>query len=133
MSNNPPEKPPPDILVAGNKILRNLDITQKVLDNLFDKNGALKFDKDVPANISQAIPTPQPTTRRRSHFTHPQLGGPHFPGLLQSTNLDTKEPFHQSHQNNPSAGSTPKPPAGRSPQSLSKLPPREANQNMRCS
>jgi hypothetical protein len=125
MSNDPPEKPPPHILAAGNKILRNLDITQKALDDLFDKNGALKFEEDVPANISQAIPTPQPTTRRRLHFTPPQLGGPHFPGLLQLTNLDTKEPFHQSHQNNPLAGSTPRPPAVRSPQSLRILPPHE--------
>jgi hypothetical protein len=124
MSNNPP-KPPPHILAAGNEILRNLDITQKANDDLFNKNGALKFDKDVPANILQAIPISQPMTRGRLHFTPPQLGGPHFPGLSQSTNLDTKEPFHQSHQNNPLAGSTPKPPAGRSPQSLRKLPPRE--------
>jgi hypothetical protein len=101
MSNDPQEKPPPHILAAGDEILRNLDITQKALNDLFDKNGALKFNEDVPANVSQAIPTPQPTTRRRSHFTPPPLGGPHFPGLSQSTNLDTKEPFHQSHRNNP--------------------------------
>jgi hypothetical protein len=125
MSNDPPEKPPPHILAAGDEILRDLDITQKALDDLFNENGALKFNEDVPANILQAIPTPQPMTRRRLHFTPPQLGRPHFPGLLQSTNLDTKEPFHQSHRNNPPAGSTPKPPAGRSPQSLCKSPPRE--------
>jgi hypothetical protein len=41
MSNNPPEKPPPHILAAGYKILRNLDIMQKALNNLIDKNGAL--------------------------------------------------------------------------------------------
>jgi hypothetical protein len=125
MSNDPPEKPPPHILAAGNKILHNLDITQKALDDLFNKNGALKFDKDVYANILQAILTPQPTMRRRPHFTPPQLGRPHFPSLSQLTNLDTKEPFHQSHQNNPPAGSTPKPLAGRSPQSLCKSPPHE--------
>ncbi len=100
VSNNPPEKPPPHILVAGDKILRNLDIMQKVLNDLFNKNGPLKFDEDVPAIILQTIPTPQPTTKQRLHFTPPQLGGPHSPGLSQSTNLDTKEPFHQSHRNN---------------------------------
>jgi hypothetical protein len=57
MSNDPPEKLPPHILAAGNKILRGLDITQKALDNLFNKNGALEFDEDVPANIPQAIST----------------------------------------------------------------------------
>ena len=58
MSNDPPEKPPPHILAAGDEILRDLDITQKALDDLFDKNRALKFDEDVRANTSQAIPTP---------------------------------------------------------------------------
>jgi hypothetical protein len=59
------------LLAAGDKILRNLDITQKVLNDLFNKNGALKINEDVPANILQAISTPQPTPRRRSHFTPP--------------------------------------------------------------
>ena len=44
-------------------------------------------------------------------------------------NLDTKEPFHQSHRNNTPAGSTPKPPTGKSPQSLRKLPHCEFKSN----
>jgi hypothetical protein len=106
MSNNSPKKPPPHILAAGDAILRDLDLSQKALDDLFDKNGALNFDEDVTANILQAMPTPQPASRRRLHFTPPQLGGPHFPDHSQSTNL-------------------PKPPAGRSPQPQRKSPPRE--------
>ena len=74
MSNNPPKKLPPHILAAGDTILCDLDLLQKALDDLFDKNGALNFDKDVTANISQAMPTPQPASRRRSHFTPPPPG-----------------------------------------------------------
>jgi hypothetical protein len=44
MSKDPLEKPPPHILAVGDKILRDLDITQKALDDLFNKNRALKFN-----------------------------------------------------------------------------------------
>ena len=71
MSSNPLKKPPPHILAAGNAILRDLDLSQKALDALFDKNRALNFDEDVTAIILQAMPTPQPASSRRLHFTPP--------------------------------------------------------------